>query len=413
MRTPFDFDLEAFEEPESGQTDEAIDLDEAVEGERGRRAPMARPAQRLGRRGGQFRFGRPPLRPGPSWPRPVWPRAGVAGRRRPRLIGRDYWPEQPEPGVAPPAESSAYVEWLQSSLNSILGLRLPVDGIMSPETRSAIRAFQRRYGLPADGIVGPDTERALMQARRSGQAAAGLPVGPYPEQEGFLGALWPFGSEAEIEDRTQFTRPHFLASLKTSRPKGKPEPRDPRTVYALVLHQMAFSRGNDHTRYDRVTAHYAILPDGQILQLHPVSTYLYASNGFNARSVAVEFAGNFPNTSGKCWEARKYGCHTLSAKQIDAGRKLIRRLVKEIGLTHVLAHRQSSGSRENDPGPDIWSQVGQWAVDTLGLRDGGPGFKIDSGKPIPEVWRTWARPGVARETSEPEIVFHGRPWPES
>ena len=73
-----------------------------------------------------------------------------------------------------------------------------------------------------------------------------------------------------------------------------------------------------------------------------------------------------------------------------------------MGLTHVLAHRQSSGTRENDPGPDIWFDVGQWAVNTLGLKDGGPGFKIDTGNPIPDEWRTW---GSRRPAVTPEVEF--------
>lgn len=199
-----------------------------------------------------------------------------------------------------------------------------------------------------------------------------------PEDQ-FLGSLVDsFVSRFRIEDRTHLT------------PKSKRiRHRDPKTVYALVLHQMAFSRGSENHKYDRVTAHYAILPDGKILQLHPVSAYLYASNGFNRGSVAVEFAGNFPNTRGSCWKKEKYGCHTLTQAQIDAGRYLVRHLISSIGLTHILAHRQSSGSRENDPGPDIWYHVGQWGVDKYGLKDGGPGFKIGSGKPIPSAWRTW------------------------
>ena len=72
-----------------------------------------------------------------------------------------------------------------------------------------------------------------------------------------------------------------------------------------------------------------------------------------------------------------------------------------MGLTHVLAHRQSSHARDNDPGPEIWYQVGQWAVETLGLKDGGPGYKHPTGgKPIPEQWRNWGRTGVAREMQE-------------
>ena len=167
--------------------------------------------------------------------------------------------------------------------------------------------------------------------------------------------------------------------------------RDMKKVYALVLHQMAFSRGSNNTRYDNVTSHFAILPDGQILQLHPLSALLWASNGFNNGSVAVEFAGNFPNTKGKCWSAAKFGCHRVTPQQIEAGRYLVDHLIRVMGLTHILAHRQSSGMRENDPGPDLWAGVGQWAIENRGLKDGGPGFKIDTGNPIPDAWRNWGR----------------------
>ena len=210
------------------------------------------------------------------------------------------------------------------------------------------------------------------------------------EYEAFLGNLWDTvgnkvgGAVGAVTDRFRIEdRTHLTPKSKRIRT------RDPKTVYALVLHQMAFSRGSDPGKYDKVGAHYAILPDGKTLQLHPVSAYLYASNGFNKGSVAVEFAGNFPNTKGKCWQSAKFGCHTLTQAQIDAGRYLVRHLIRTVGLTHILAHRQSSGTRENDPGPDIWRQVGQWGVDTLGLKDGGPGFKVGSGNPIPEAWRTW------------------------
>lgn len=188
------------------------------------------------------------------------------------------------------------------------------------------------------------------------------------------------GLGSRVEDRTAF-------SLK-SRRKGQ---RPVSQVYALVLHQMAFSRGNDPRKYDRVNSHFIILPNGRIIQLHPISAYLWASNGFNRRSVAVEFAGNFPSVRGRCYKPEKFGCHRVTTEQIQAGRYLIRYLQKKIGLTHVLTHRQSSAQRQNDPGPDLWYHVGQWAIDHLGMHDGGPGFKIGSGNPIPDSWRTWGR----------------------
>src|SRR5687767_6871541 len=116
----------------------------------------------------------------------------------------------------------------------------------------------------------------------------------------------------KIEDRTQVAN-------KSNR-KGV---RDKKKIYALVLHQTAFSRGSDPTRYDNIPVHFVIVPDGRVVQLHPITAHLWASNGFNARSVAVEFVGNFPNTRGKCWKPETYGCHKLTKAQVAAGRALV------------------------------------------------------------------------------------------
>ena len=49
-----------------------------------------------------------------------------------------------------------YIRWVHSSLNKLLGLRLAVDGLSGPPTRSAIRRLQQQNGLTADGIVADD-----------------------------------------------------------------------------------------------------------------------------------------------------------------------------------------------------------------------------------------------------------------
>jgi peptidoglycan hydrolase-like protein with peptidoglycan-binding domain len=74
--------------------------------------------------------------------------------------------------LPPVTAASEYVRWVQSTLDRVLGLRLPIDGVMGPETRSAIRSFQRRHGLTADG---PDTEEALREAARPAGGGAIAP----------------------------------------------------------------------------------------------------------------------------------------------------------------------------------------------------------------------------------------------
>jgi len=177
--------------------------------------------------------------------------------------------------------------------------------------------------------------------------------------------------------------------------------------YALVLHQMGFSRGNDPSKYDKVTAHFKVLPNGTIVWSWDDDARLPAAGGLNHGSWSVEFAGNFPSRAGstdpdhyyrplpfdyrdakgQLKHHKGFGMNLPTQAQYSAGRWLIDYLIPR-GLTHVFAHIQGGPDRENDPGPDLWWNVGEWAIRERGLEWGGPDFAVYGGKPIPGSWRT-------------------------
>lgn len=171
-------------------------------------------------------------------------------------------------------------------------------------------------------------------------------------------------------------------------------PRPLSRVTGLVLHQTAIPSqraGNDPSRYRGVRTHYVITPDGSVVQNHAETVVCNASNRLNGWTVAVEFVGNFRSERGRWWNPSRAGSDHVTTDQIMSGRWLVIYCRDFFNITHVYGHKQSNGGK-NCPGPDIWYHVGQWAVDVLGLSDGGPNYKIGKGAPIPAAWRTWNRP---------------------
>lgn len=68
------------------------------------------------------------------------------------------------------------IQDVQSALNhlgykGVNGKPLAVDGVIGPQTKSAIEAFQKDHGLAVDGVVGPQTLKALEEAKVKQQAA--------------------------------------------------------------------------------------------------------------------------------------------------------------------------------------------------------------------------------------------------
>ena len=113
--------------------------------------------------------------------------------------------------------SREFIIWVQRTLNSAMGLRLAVDGILGPETRSAVRSFQQRNGLAVDGIVGPATEQRLRQV--SGGSPQSAQSATCPPKPVFVDCPPP-GQPVEVLDEFAFNgsalnRPRHIPRLNS------------------------------------------------------------------------------------------------------------------------------------------------------------------------------------------------------
>jgi peptidoglycan hydrolase-like protein with peptidoglycan-binding domain len=169
--------------------------------------------------------------------------------------------------------SADYIRWVQQSLNNLMGLRLAVDGISGPITRSAVRDFQRMLGLTVDGIVGPQTEAALIAAGASappGSAGGVAPVPyipvPAPPQTGSQTTKFLVGGAAISPPPglrlTNYLNPAVHRFTNKSNRRG-------RSVTEFVLHETVTTSVSSTVQalIDRgLSVHLIMGPDGAITQ---------------------------------------------------------------------------------------------------------------------------------------------------
>lgn len=186
--------------------------------------------------------------------------------------------------------------------------------------------------------------------------------------------------------------------------------RAPAEITGIVLHQTACYMGERPERYLHTGAHRIVTRGGQRLWLHDATARIVAANGFNARCVSIEgdgiYAGDdstealsFSTTWDDPTTAVRERPMSVTAPLVGAYRETIRSIVREVAaaggrVKFLFAHRQSSESRRNDPGRQIWQAVAMPMIAELGLNvaehDYNPHtFRIvdgAGGRPIPESW---------------------------
>jgi hypothetical protein len=174
--------------------------------------------------------------------------------------------------------------------------------------------------------------------------------------------------------------------------------RPPSGITGICCHQTACYMGEKPARYLSTGAHRVVTRGGEQLWLHDSTDRIVSANGFNARCVSIEGDGIYAGVEGDprtVWDDPttkvRESAMDLPDAFVAAYRETIRAIVREVAakggaIKFILCHRQSSGTRQNDPGQGIYQQVVRPMLDELGLSNGGAGFKIDDGRAIPEVW---------------------------
>lgn len=175
-----------------------------------------------------------------------------------------------------------------------------------------------------------------------------------------------------------------------------------KAITGICLHQTACLLGYRPERYDTLGAHLGVMRDGHVVHVHDFDRVVWHGNGWNAKTIGIEIDGLYEGLVGHpetVWDdpstaVRETGMEILRA-QVEATKDTIRWCASEVqrhgGEVRVLvAHRQSSKNRRNDPGEGLWKAVALPMMDELGLSDGGIGFQV-GGFPIPEAWDHRAR----------------------
>lgn len=179
---------------------------------------------------------------------------------------------------------------------------------------------------------------------------------------------------------------NIIDRTATSPPEKRVRQREESEVVACVLHATGFSRRADSPRWDLVSAHYIIQECGDILMLnHPLTRMNVGSGPCNAGGITIEHELNPISDRGTYYKPEKFGRGVLRAPQVKASRELLSYLCATYPIKLVIAHRHFDGKRKgNCPGPDIWRELGCWAIDNLGLTEPAP---LPKGLPIPDSWR--------------------------
>lgn len=303
-------------------------------------------------------------------------------------------------------DKGAAVRALQEDLN-VLGAGLKLDGDLGPKTLAAANnALRLDKYHDADPTVLDDDELGFIAALRRlvEQPAAPPPLPPFPDLLAEAKAFDPLKFQASMIDLRKQHLPYYRKA-DGSHQTYSPLPRPISEVTGICDHQTACDMGEREARYYTIGSHFVVLRSGRVLWMCDVDRVVYHGNGWNARTVGIEVNGLYsgleddPDTAQDeslrtTWDDKTTPTRetpmVVTPQSLRGLRDLHRWIcwhVRQRGgqVKFLVAHRQSSLDRQNDPGQTLWQQGAVPMHAELGLSDGGVGFKI-GGYAIPEQW---------------------------
>ncbi len=218
-------------------------------------------------------------------------------------------------------------------------------------------------------------------------------------------SLYVHDLSAKQPDPPSFSPPHHKIVRDIKKKYDRVFVRDAKTIDGIVIHQTATPFGVSakqvadakgdrvlakHRRALGVAAHMTAFDTGYAVLAHPLLWYVYHGNGLNARSLGLEIEGLYP---GKLGKKELFTGNIERAAQEGLAYLVNRGRMLGMPIKYIWAHRQSSLTRADDPGEEIWRKlVVNYAVPELNLLP--QNNYISDGRVIPEEWM---RPLVSRE----------------
>ena len=264
-----------------------------------------------------------------------------------------------------------------------LGYELPrwgADGSLGTETMDALARFLRDHGQSVDDDAASVTDDQLALVAQIRGATDDAPFGP-KLTSGRFHDLRSTAAQANIGGRRSW-----------------------KDITGITLHQTACYLGEKPARWNTVVAHMGVTRAGQVMWMHDFEKIVWHANLFNGFCIGIEMDGEYAGIEGNdhtFWrpaDEPNRQPQTPTTELTDAAQRTVRWICDEVAqhggrIKLLVAHRQSSVERQSDPGSALWQQVAIPLHRAGLLTDGGPGYTVGNGLPIPEAWDS-SRTGV-------------------